>query len=790
VISGLLAWTHLLPYGSDNNESFSMFTHARNLLQFGFGQSMGLTDEAYSHDSSAHPYVYTHDGNLPRLFVYLLMRLGLTRVEWQMALLAILVGSATIYFCFTFFSRAAGDLFAFLVCAVLTTDYLSFLQWEVNSLRVWHGLFFFACLLCVQAFGGGHARRVGALWFLTCAALFYFEAVFAVFTVATCLCYALFIYWQRRGLVYRLGLIAGIGATVAIGGLIAQSVAYLGWAIAWHDLQLTFLNRNFYMQSGVEGVAQRTLQWFMQHHIVYWRDNPDTRGYLHITTFLRTFGKFGLLVDTPYLILLMAIVTMAWLLRRLVGPRVIHDLRAGIRSRVSVSASRAWLVVAFLCITAGFEVAHLLLYSTDFAPLWRGAIEGYFHFLLIPLGLLGTVVIGVLVILNPGQPLGGGPGDRSVWGAFRYLVAAFGGYVFVYIMSPGYLSQGYLVRYVPLVVFIVDVWIALFFYMLIAIVLGGTSATSGTTRSAVYALTGGRGQLTESTSQLMRVLSILLLMFATAYWGRVQTVYMMTVPLNDYAFMPQLAQPPYRGTTFISDVYAAPVAYFTGTWAYADDLVYENLYMERGGNVVQLISGDKLWEADRETNPRYLRPQYYLCARTPTLYTAASLVSLRQGERLSQCSSEILVHNAHEGVGPFHNTIVAKDESPWDMWAIVKLDPSIRFAFVEPGDPTQPTAPDLAQARRLAQGINSYYMAHGCYPRASARSFGAIPEGLAAYIGGGWPHTQMYGTYDRDWHWATSGAPAYFVGVVPYSVWKTAPRGFVFVVHGHPSKIC
>ena len=788
VIGGLLAWTHLLPYGSDNNESFSAFIHARNLLQFGFSQSMGLTDEAYSHDPSAHPYVYTHEGNLPRVFVYLLMHLGLTRVEWQMALLAVLVGSATIYFCFTFFSRAAGDVFAFLVCAVLATDYLSFLQWEVNSFRVWHGFFFFACLLCVQALGGRHPRRVGAIWFLTCVALFYFEVVFAVFTVATSVSYALLIYWQRRDLVYRLGLIAGVGAAVAIGGLIAQSVADLGWAVAGRDLQLTILNRNFFVQSGVEGAAHRTLQFFLQHHIVYWRDNPDTRGYLRITSFLRTFGKFGLLVVTPYLVSLMAIVTVAWLLRPLAGARGVLELDSGIPRRGSLR--RGGLAVFFLCITAGYELAHLRLYGTDFAPLWRGAVEGYFHLKLILPGLLAAVIIGLLLILEQGQPLAALHGDRSVREGLRYLAAAIGGYVFVYIVSPGYLSQGYLVRYVPLAVFMVDIWIALFFYMLIAIVRVGVSVPGGAARDPVQG-TRSKGRLILPRLHVMQVLSIFLLMFATVYWARVQTVYMTTVPLNDYTFMPQLAQPPYRGATFISDVYAAPIAYFTGTWAYADDLVYENLYVKNGGKVVQLISGDKLWEADRETNPGYLHPQYYLCARTPTLYTAASFVSLRSGERLSQCSSEILVRNAHEDVGPFHNTVVAQDQGPWDMWAIVKLDPSIRFALVETGDPAQPTAPDLAQASRLAQGINRYYVAHGCYPRASARSFGAMPEGLAPYIGGGWPHTQMYGTYDRDWRWAGSGATAYFVGVVPHRVLKTAaPRGFVFVLHGHPSKIC
>ena len=57
-----------LPYIFDNNESFSSIIHAKNLLQFDFLKSFGLADESYGVTESAHPYVYTHQGNFPRLF--------------------------------------------------------------------------------------------------------------------------------------------------------------------------------------------------------------------------------------------------------------------------------------------------------------------------------------------------------------------------------------------------------------------------------------------------------------------------------------------------------------------------------------------------------------------------------------------------------------------------------------------------------------------------------------------------------------------------------------------------
>jgi len=683
LVSAVLTVSHFLPYGSDNNESFSAYMHARNLLHFGFGGALGLTDEAYSLDPAAHPYVYTHEGNFPRLPVLLLMRLGLTRVEWQIALLALLVGSAGIYMCFTFFSRIAGNLFAFLVCAVLATDYLSFMQWEVNSFRVWHGFFFFACLLCVLALGGRHARRAGGLFFLTCVALFYFEINFAIFTVATCVCYGLLIYWKQPGLIFRAAVIAGAGAIVALGGLIGQNVAFLGLATTWSDFQRTILNRNFYIQSGGESGAIHTLQFFLQHHIVYWRDNPDTRGYLSIKLFLHTLGKFGVLVNTPYLVWLMWVVTVTWL------------VRTGVRIKGAISTSKApgdervWhrlgLVIFVLFATAGYGLYYRHLYGADFAPIWLGTIQRYFPLVVLLAGLAGAYLLGLIVVWWADQPLFRPHDDGNLMGGFRYLVAVGAGYVCLYVLSPGYLSQGYLVRYVPLAVFIVDVWTALCLYMLIAIAQASHRTVGAQPRTASPPWRRPGEHLRRVVvPHIARGVSLVVLLLAVVYWARIQTVYVTAISPTDYQFMRQLAQPPYRGTTFISDVYAAPIAYFTGAWAYADDLVSEEKYEKGAGGITQLISGDKLWEADRATNTNYLHPQYYICIRTPTLYMAGAFVSLRPGARLSQCSSEPLVRSAREGTGPFHNTVVAEDGGPWDMWAIVKLDPAIRLAFAGP----------------------------------------------------------------------------------------------------------
>jgi hypothetical protein len=905
----LIVLSHFLPYGTDNNESFSAFVHAQNLLRFGFSQSRGLTDEAYSPARTAHPYVYTHAGNFPRLPVYALMRLGVKTVEAQIAILAALVGGATICLAFAFFSRLAGPQFAFVMCAVFTTDYLLFMQWEVNTFRVWHGFLFFASLVCIQRFGDARRRGPALALFVVAAALFYFEIVFATFTIATALCYAALIYWGRRDVLYRAAVAAAAGGAVALGALVAQSAAYHGWSTAWRDLELTFLHRNFFVQSGSEAAAPRTLRFFMQHHIVYWRDNPDTTGYLRPVVFFRTFWRSAFIVDTPYFALLMWILALAWLVRtatrlrvvaqpgaslgstgvgraigrgaapqarngglvtgatlllmlyaaanlastaqsrldtgfgafpgfpsvwfqrptlRLVAaalallilfaaavldhPRRTGRLRwrrrsgvvvcqvpfsptafaAGLATFARIPPSRLVLMGTFLCLAAAYELLHVWLYGPELAGIWMRALAGGFGPPLLQMGLLAALLLGLLIVLDGGRQILPLHYDAALWALGRYLIAAAVGFAVVYVLSPGYLSQGYLVRYAPLVVFLLDVGIGLYAYTLITIAARSCHALwDGPRRPGTGGgVIRGRPRPAVVRPAVSLLLSLFMILLSAAFWANAQAAYLRALSA-DYSFLRLLARPPYRGATFVSNTYSAPVSYFTGAWAYADYLAEEGVYVERRGHVEQIVSGDLLWEADRDSNAGYHHPQYYVCIATPSWYTAPALLSLRPGQRVSRCSDQPLVRDARRGMSPVHNVLVAADPGPRDMWAIVRLDPTVRFTFSPFGDPgaAERRRDDVRHARRLAQIVRQFFHTHGCYPSNPGRAFGQAPDGLAPHLADGWPRLQLYGTFDRTWRWVGPGGIASFVGVIPYSVWKTDPHGLA-LANERPGPIC
>jgi hypothetical protein len=153
----LLGATGGVPYVTDGNESFSMLIHASNLYHFPLSQTFGLTDEAMSPDPAAHPYVYTHQGNFPRVFSFVLYVLGARSVESQIVITTFTVGLLSLFLIYHFFTTISSTGSPWRRVGV--PDRLPAVRWQVNTYRVWHGLFFLA-LLCVH--GGGPTPNVGA----------------------------------------------------------------------------------------------------------------------------------------------------------------------------------------------------------------------------------------------------------------------------------------------------------------------------------------------------------------------------------------------------------------------------------------------------------------------------------------------------------------------------------------------------------------------------------------------------------------------------------------------------
>ncbi len=296
-----LKWTHFLPYGFDNNETFSSLIHAQNLFHFGIKSSFGLTEEAYGFLNAAHPYVYTHQGNFPRFYTFLLYALGIRSVEWHIGITTFTIGLAGIIFCFHYFAKHVSCLFAVIFCLLLMTDYVMFMQWQVSVWRVWHLFFFFASFLCCHGLIGKRRRFFIPATLLNFACLFYMETSYATFVFMSCVVYLLFfkISWKQK---FANFLFMSLGMFFGMFLLIAQDIAYLGWNTFLKDFMYTFLSRN-QMTLTNQNAENQIMAFYAKNKVIFWANFNNVISLRNPLVMIQSFYRFCLLPYTPLLTL-------------------------------------------------------------------------------------------------------------------------------------------------------------------------------------------------------------------------------------------------------------------------------------------------------------------------------------------------------------------------------------------------------------------------------------------------------------------------------------------------------
>ena len=338
ILGWFLASTKGLPYVLDNNETFSSLVHATNILRFGVRETFGLTDEAYGLDPAQHPYVYSHQGNFPRLYALLLYVLGAQTAEAQIVATTFTVGLVGLLFAYNYFSRVATPLFALVYCLLLVTDYVMQTQWLVNTWRTWHHFFVFSSLLCVHGLArrGRLPRWLVAITLLNFACLAYFELIFATFVTLWVTVYAGLICWGRPRRVFQSWLLVGGGAVLGAAVLAAQVIGYLGWDGFFQDARLTFLARN---AAPTELSAFRRELWSFveEHRLVFWDNIPGDVGSYRAAPAL---FRWCLLPYTPALVFVALLISGAWALSFVPAFDVDVVIVSG-RSRRTWSARRA-----------------------------------------------------------------------------------------------------------------------------------------------------------------------------------------------------------------------------------------------------------------------------------------------------------------------------------------------------------------------------------------------------------------------------------------------------------------
>jgi hypothetical protein len=298
-----LVKSNFVPYVMDGNETFSVWWHSHNLYTFSFWKSLGLTDESYGLTEASHPFFHTHQGNMPRLFGFLIYALGARTVEAQVLVTTLIIGNLTLFFCYASIAKLTRPAIAFVFCLFLFSDYLLYAQWHVVTYRVWYGFLFFGTLFAIS-----HATPenriwpyalLGVLFFL----LFYFELVFAGYLSIAAGLWALWLHWgapRRIATLYTVQLIAGVAALTL---LFSQLVLVFGIEVVKADFSTTFLARN----AATAGLTETVESFFRDHNIVFWNNFRDGDSLRRLPVFVRSVGSYIFQIWTPVVFILIGV---------------------------------------------------------------------------------------------------------------------------------------------------------------------------------------------------------------------------------------------------------------------------------------------------------------------------------------------------------------------------------------------------------------------------------------------------------------------------------------------------
>jgi hypothetical protein len=538
------------------------------------------------------------------------------------------------------------------------TDYVLFAQWHVVTYRVWYCFLLFFCLYCTERAIEQRSRKWLAGLFVGYFALFYFELVFAAFVSALCGLYALHRCGLRLRSLIAVVLAQGAGSVLGLLLVVAQGIGYLGLADFRHDLYLTFGARNDFL--GSETLIEEAARFYNHNKIVFWHNFQNRGAFAGLMPFVRSLTSYDWRVHTPLLASAIWILGAGWML--------------SLQPRRSTGFAKA-VLVAIVTAMAGvlLVLPRSVLFDRGMAPVWEEL-----HRLAGPhaVQLLVVMATGLLSarLATAGAAAMLGPDSRAqLRTVLVFLVCGGLAYSLVYFLSPGYIYSGYLQRHAPFTVFLTDVLVAVGLYV--------------TIRCAV-ALAGPRfadpqaSWLRQYAHASLAGVAVLMAGFFVGYWILVQASYLQWLPPDHYAFVKKLAHPPYRGASFVASNYPAPVAAFTGQWAYQDPAISQGYFMRKGGNLH--LAGDRkyLWFADRDTNPEYRKPDYFICMVGQTMGSVANRLMRERGIGQGEpgCSALSLVRQAQKkgaetkGIRLMEYDRAGLEEMGTDWWAIVKLD--------------------------------------------------------------------------------------------------------------------
>ena len=722
IFGWLLTNTNGMPYVMDNNESYSSVVHVNSLSKFGLLETRGLADEALGPSADAHPYVHSHQGNFPRLFAWIIFELGATTVAEQIWVTTFSIGLFSIIFAFAFFSSISNPPFAMLCCLIFLTDYIFFVQWQVVTYRVWYGFVFFLQFYAIECWVNKRSLQWLFLIFLNTALFCYGELIFAAFLGLASLMWLVLRGWGNRRILFLGALVLALGLFVALVVLVAQGISYMGVDNFLKDIQITFGARNNFDGKGLS--LHEMASFYRDKKVIFWENLQGRSEFIGWLPFIKSTLSGFVQANGPISLMLFVILFVSSIIFRLpfrlpsstgswiilffqsektwsIGVRyffassfVILLIAAGFRFanvffgypfNNNFLPIFAFAVVFIVCMVLRFELKFFsyfillafavvamstlfpLLFSSEYSVYWINAhgnlLVEYFA-LILPIFVI-VLVSNYLIFQNrTKRELNAENGILKLNNCFLFLLTGLFAYAVVYHLSPGYIFSGYINRDAPFLVYFADVGLAISFL-----------APFVFSFFSIYQFI----MVERSFLNLGRVIvANIFLVFVVWLWLGLQHAHLQNFSPAHFDVFQRLHSPPFKNASFIVNTYAAPIGVQTGQWAFMDGYIGRGMFAIVEGE--KRLIGDRryLWLADKDINPTYRRPEYFICLLGQTWGSALSHLANRSSGY--DCLNFPLVKLAMEKGGSTPGlSLVDFDQAGlkrvgFVSWAIVKFD--------------------------------------------------------------------------------------------------------------------
>jgi hypothetical protein len=668
-------------YGFDSNETFSSIWHSYNFINFSFDLHKGLADETFSNITSAHSFIHTHQGNVPRLLGVLLILLGFESVQSHVVLTFLILGLPTFYFLIKLLHKISNSKeFAYISIIFLFTNYILFFQWLFVTYRIWYFYLIFSSIYFLIELNNKKLYKI--LFFVNLIFIFYFELIFALYLSILLFIYSLYLNNFSIKKVIKKYYIYLLAPIFSILVLSIQLILFYGYDAFIQDINYTFNTRNTSIK-----INDEIINFYNKYFIVYWhnffnnnisffkmyiRNDLTYIGLYFISITIYGFlipiniylssltNKFSLIskstIFNKNFILKFCIIFLLVFINNFLIFYIHSSSLININFPIYLIFSLSLCVFIFYFIKRHniiffkFFIVYLVIILFSFGILFLKIYSEFSDSNLFE-GSFFSVILILFVNFISFASMEKIPKINFKYKAlFYFFISFFISTILVYIISSGYLWSGYVERGAPFLIFskFIIYGFSLFFIYIILL----------------------RGSLSEFF--LLRLLVYIITFSIIFVWFYNQFYLIKKFKFNNFDFLQIIKEEKYRGKKIISNFYPASYSYISKSTGYQDDKLTDRLIINSDDHFYLTFNDKYLWL--RGSKEAYSKPDFLICS-TNFIY------AINNQSYKNACSNFDLIKNINDY--EFANIIEARffadSNNQSYRWVIVEFDYTKNF---------------------------------------------------------------------------------------------------------------